>query len=535
MLDQRQGDEPLTSSTPIAVATQRPSAKSGLLLGALLLLAFALRFYRLGDWTLEGDEIYTLRDSLRPSFANPRPLLFLLNHYLVARIIPLNEFGLRLIPALAGTLSVAAIYLIGRRLVEDRAALFAGLLMAISPVLVYNSQYARYWPLVLLLSTVYPYALYLGVRERSWPMVALGVVTGILAVLAHPVAVFPVGSLALLVLLTLRRDTLASLWRQPAFRWFTLVAGVLVLIAAVRSIDMLHGWIVAHDTKTRIPDHLRDAPRPLGVRQAAILLAYVEGLTLPVVFTGLGGICLLWQTRDRLTATLLGCVFAVPVATVLLLSVRTPISVNYMISATPAILLGAGLFLDRLAHVDLGARPRWLVATVVTAAVIAAGLPTLVSQYRDGRRYDFRGAARWLESRVEPGDVVFSPQSRVLSNYLKATKAIPLAPDTIALARSARTLRESAQERSVWIVVPAPSHAFRSNLHRGGLIGWIFDHCQLRNSIGVGRMDFRQQYLHIYRCPPVGASAASHPAPQDASGGTATGRAESPLRPSTSR
>jgi hypothetical protein len=195
------------------------------------------------------------------------------------------------------------------------------------------------------------------------------------------------------------------------------------------------------------------------------------------------------------------------------------------------------VFLDRLAGMDFGVRPRWLVATILTIAVIAAGLPTLVSQYRDGRRYDFRGAARWLEGRVGPGDLVYSLQARVLSHYLEATKAVPLAPDTTALAQSARTLRESGQEKSLWIVVPAPSHAFRTNLRRGGLIGWIFDHCQLRTSMGVGRMDFRQQYLHVYRCPPVESGDAKTTAaePQEASGGTAVGRGESPLRARTSR
>jgi hypothetical protein len=32
---------------------------------------------------------------------------------------------------------------------------------------------------------------------------------------------------------------------------------------------------------------------------------------------------------------------------------------------------------------------------------------------------------------------------------------------------------------------------------------WIYTNCQLRNTIGVGRLDFRQNYLQIYRCPPL--------------------------------
>jgi hypothetical protein len=67
----------------------------------------------------------------------------------------------------------------------------------------------------------------------------------------------------------------------------------------------------------------------------------------------------------------------------------------------------------------------------------------------------------------------------------------------------------------LWVVAPAPSHAFRANLRQRGLIRWIYDNCQLRNSTGVGRVDYRQEYLHIYRCPPLAPDTAR-------SGGTPT-------------
>ena len=475
----------------------------GLVLAGLFLLALALRVWRVGDWTFDGDEIYTLRDSLQPRLGNPRPLLFLLNYYLVRPFLPLDEFGLRILPALAGALAVPALFVIGRALMGTRAGLFSALLVAVNPVHIYHSQYARYWAVVFLLSAIYPYALYLGVQRREGRWLGLGILAAILAVLAHPMAVLLVGGLGLCVLLNLRRDTLTRLWSQPSFRWFVLVLGILVLVATVRSVDMLQGWIAAHDVKTRVPDHLRDAPRALGVRQLAILLTLAEGLTLPVTLMGLVGIYLLRSARDRELWVLLTCLLFVPVATVLALSTRTPVSVTYLMPAVPVLFLGAGAFLDRLTDVDWGVRPRWLVPTVLTAALLAAGLPSLVSQYRDGRRYDFRGAARWLDRRLAPGDMVFSVQSRILSHYLERGKSQPLAADTVAIAAAAQSLHQAGAGRALWIVAPAPSHAFRSNLKRGGLIDWMFDHCQLRNSIGVGRMDFRQQYLHIYRCPPA--------------------------------
>jgi hypothetical protein len=29
----------------------------------------------------------------------------------------------------------------------------------------------------------------------------------------------------------------------------------------------------------------------------------------------------------------------------------------------------------------------------------------------------------------------------------------------------------------------------------------MYEHCQLRNTVGVGRVDFRQYHLQVYRCP----------------------------------
>ncbi|HEY9014133.1 MAG TPA: glycosyltransferase family 39 protein, partial [Gemmatimonadales bacterium] len=104
-----------------------------LVIVVLSAIALALRFWHLGDWGLDSDEVFTLRDSIKIRPTNPRPLGYLLNHYLVQPIIPLNEFGLRVLPAFFGSLAVPAVYVIGRRLIGNRAALLAALLLAFSP------------------------------------------------------------------------------------------------------------------------------------------------------------------------------------------------------------------------------------------------------------------------------------------------------------------------------------------------------------------------------------------------------------------
>jgi hypothetical protein len=62
---------------------ERPARVSpALLVAGLTVLAFALRFGRLGHWGFDSDEIFMLRDSIHPKLTNPRPLLYFLNHLL---------------------------------------------------------------------------------------------------------------------------------------------------------------------------------------------------------------------------------------------------------------------------------------------------------------------------------------------------------------------------------------------------------------------------------------------------------------------
>ena len=144
------------------VATRQDDAGGGshlapwLLLLLLLVIAVALRFWRLGLWNFEATEMFTLRDSVRPQWHNPRPLGYLLTYYLVRPFHPLNEFGLRFLPAVFGVLAVPALYVVAWRLAGTRAALFtallidgepaAGVLLPVRPLLVARLPALRHFP-----------------------------------------------------------------------------------------------------------------------------------------------------------------------------------------------------------------------------------------------------------------------------------------------------------------------------------------------------------------------------------------------------
>jgi uncharacterized membrane protein len=485
-------------STEVPVRRSRLTA--GVVLAGLIVLAAALRFWRLGDWGFDSDETFTLRDSVHIDPGNPRPLLYLLNHYLLGPLLPLNEFGLRLLPAVFGVLAIPTFYLVARRLVGTRAALFGTLLLTFSGLHIYYSQFARYWSLVFLLSTVYPLAIYLGLREHNRRVLALGVVTGVAAVLAHPASVLLLGGLGPWIVATyLRPDQRARLRSHKKAIWVWLSLVTLAVLIAIRFVPMLEGWVSQHDTGRTPSEFLLHVPGKQGLKQILYLFVYLESLTLPLILAGALGILLLWQGRDRSLAVLLASMFVFPMVFLVLVSLRAPVGVFYLVPTMPILFIGAGFFLDRLTAVNSGLRPRWLLPASLTVMIIAAGAPTLISQYRDGRRYDFRGAAHWLQKRMEPGDVIYSDQFKVMVHYLPGARIERLRANPEPLAATVREQHASGHG-VLWIVAPAPAHAFRTSPNLSTLKQWMYAHCQLRNTFGVGRMDFRQYYLQIYRC-----------------------------------
>jgi hypothetical protein len=485
-------------------AEQRSGWNPAILLAGLAIVAVLLRFWRLGDWSLDSDETFTLRDSVRIDHRNPRPLLYLLNHFLLGPVVPLDEFWLRFLPAVFGVLGILAFYFVASRLVGRRAALFGALLLTFSGLHVYYSQFARYWSLVFLFSAVYPVAIYLGLREHNRRMLALGIITGVGAVLAHPASVLLLGGLGPTILASyLRPDRLNQLKSHKTIIWLGLFVTLLVLIVGVRFVPMLRGWISAHDTGRTTSEFLLHVPAKPGVKQIVFLFGFVESLTLPLVLTGALGIAWLWQERDRWLAVLLTSMIIFPITFLVLLSLRTPVGVFYLVPTIPIFFIGAGVFLDRVSALNTGLAPRWLLPATLTLIILGAGAPTLISQYRDGRRYDFRRAASWLKERLGPGDVVFSDQFKVVAHYLPGTDVRRLSADTSRLMQSVRVLHQSGRQSTMWIIAPAPAHAFRTNPKVAGLRRWMYTHCQLTLTTGVGRMDFRQYYLQVYRCPPA--------------------------------
>ncbi len=152
--------------------------------GLFTLVGLAVRLYRLdarGFWWDEIAFAYSVR------LNSPGEVLFLTsfysNHTPVSIFLPWlmrgfggSEWSLRLPFAIAGTLCVPAIYLLGRELAGLRVGLVASLLFALSPFAVFHSQDVHpYAPLLLFttLQVVFAYRAAVYGRWFDWAAFSL--------------------------------------------------------------------------------------------------------------------------------------------------------------------------------------------------------------------------------------------------------------------------------------------------------------------------------------------------------------------------
>jgi mannosyltransferase len=157
---------------------------------ALAIVLAALRFVRLGDWSLWYDEALALSDALGGERTlNPLGYLCYRLAFSGLEVRP-SEFLLRLPSAIFGFATVPLVYAAFRPLVPARQAAAAALLVAASQWHVYWSQNARFYTLELDLAVLGGALALGGLVQQRTRRVALGLLVLAAAAAAHPSAAF---------------------------------------------------------------------------------------------------------------------------------------------------------------------------------------------------------------------------------------------------------------------------------------------------------------------------------------------------------
>jgi mannosyltransferase len=176
---------------------------------ALVAFGALLRFATLDARGLWIDEVYTVArveiglGGLVSEFVSEgyrsAPLYFLVA-WLWAKLFGTGEIALRSLTALLGTATIPVAYWAVRELATRRAALVAAALATVSPLLVWTSQDARPYSLLVLLGGLSFLFFARSLKTGSGTAVAAWAASSVLAVATHYLAFFPVAAEAIWLL-----------------------------------------------------------------------------------------------------------------------------------------------------------------------------------------------------------------------------------------------------------------------------------------------------------------------------------------------
>lgn len=384
----------------------RGYGREAVLVGLIVLGGAVLRFYLLGRLprVINGDEGVLGQAALNTAqhpLANPFALfenfgsLYLQVMDLFMQLFGQNAVGLRLAPAVGGTLAVGALYLLARWLFGRRVALFAAALLAASHAhLHFSRTVAVGYIQGTLLIPLELYFFLSGLQKRSAARLALG---GLLLGLhfsiylsAQIIAAFV--AIYLLVALIAARPLLHRAWGLVLVFW----GGVLITALP----ELVYGWRFPEQFLARLnidgtfqSGWLAEQVAATGRSPVVILLDRVAhaflslnhypamdfyGAAIPLLDVLTAGLFLvglvyaLWRWRDPRYLLLNGYFWAVTVS-VGVFAVPPGADSYRMLIALPAALLLAALGLEQLLTVlTLADAPRRFPRVAVSLAVVGA-------------------------------------------------------------------------------------------------------------------------------------------------------------------
>lgn len=180
---------------------------------ALIVLGAVLRFWRLGHqgfWFDEANTALLVHFSpgkmlgLIPQTESTPPLYYCLA-WVWVRVFGYGEAGLRSLSALAGVLTIPAAFGAGAKLISRRVGLLVAALCACNPFLIWYSQEARAYALLVLFSALALLCFAYVLEQPSPRRVGAWVLCSALALATHYYAVVVVAPQAAWLLVKLRR------------------------------------------------------------------------------------------------------------------------------------------------------------------------------------------------------------------------------------------------------------------------------------------------------------------------------------------
>lgn len=229
-----------------AAEAARSRSRTFWIVAGLTLLGAVLRFATLGAQSYHHDEIVTASRVLRVGFGHAMnavgfsesaPPLYYALAWIWTQLFGTGEWGLRSLSAVAGVALIPVAYLIGAELRGRRTGLMAAALVAVNPMLVWYSQEARAYALLVLFCSISLLYCIRARRHGGRRNFVLWGVASALALCTHYFAVFTLVAEAAVLLWRRRREAL------PGFAIVGLAAAALAPLAYHQMSQAHAEWI----------------------------------------------------------------------------------------------------------------------------------------------------------------------------------------------------------------------------------------------------------------------------------------------------
>ena len=409
--------------------TTSPRARNLPLL-LVLLGAFALRVVALDQLGLAYDESASALMARatpqaivdfhwRAAFEHP-PLWVLLLHGW-SRVVGQSEFALRLLPALAGCAVVAMSWRLARTLWpnEPRLPGISALFCALAPVLVYYSQEARMYTLVVLLMLMATYlALRLRIQPRRVDLVTFWLVSWLMLGLHY----YAVVALAIQAVIISIEGLMYGPRRVP---WLTLIVAyggavipVLLWMLFSPGFHTTLGVVLEKAGENPVTWHyfLGDLWRELAFGSIRWQPTYATWGYAIAPLVVVGAIQIFFrQQQDALTRVAAWTTVAVVLLPILIgtIALRTLVP-RYILWIVPLFYILAALPAARLWQ------RHWLAGAAMTLFVVAINVLALQYYLGPYRKSDYRAMTAYLHAHGDPASEMLlleAPRQHLLAKY----------------------------------------------------------------------------------------------------------------------
>jgi mannosyltransferase len=408
-------------------------------IAAVTALAALLRFATLDVQSFWFDEAVTaglldrgFGDMLGeiPDSESTPPLYYVLA-WVWAQAFGLGEVGLRSFSALIGTAVVPVAWLAARELVSRRAALAVAALAAVNPLLVWYSQEARSYALLLLLGTLSLWLCARLLRRRSGRDAALWGLISVLALATHYFAVFVIVAEAAVLLARApgRRAVLAAIAG----------AGVLGACLLPLAITQEGGGYASFIASDPLLERSAKVAKQFLMGYDSSAEAVITGLAAAIATAGAALAVLRPDPGDRTGIAVAGTIGVAGLALPLVAALAGTdylLTRNVILAWVPlAVVVGAGLAGARAGRAGLA-------GLVVLGGLMLAGTVGVPLE-RAWQRENWRGAAEAIGAPAPRAIVVTDPAAAVpIRLYRPRARRAPAGEvgDVVLIARRGRDL-----------------------------------------------------------------------------------------------